>query len=83
MGSGFYTNEITNEMEASPATGETDETRGTRTCSSGPLLRLTETHEMTAMQLPRWGSRVRIPSSAPEKDPLTSVNAMASDLGPC
>src|SRR6266508_6765424 len=46
---------------------ETGETRATRTCSSGPLLRPPETYETTAMQLPRWGSRVRIPSSAPEK----------------
>jgi hypothetical protein len=46
---------------------ETDETRTTRTRSSEALLRPAETHETSAMQLPRWGSRVRIPSSAPEK----------------
>jgi hypothetical protein len=44
---------------------ETDETRATRTCRSGPLMRLAETHETTAMPLPRWGSRVRVSASTP------------------
>jgi hypothetical protein len=33
------------------------------------------------IQLPRWGSRVRIPSSAPEREPLTSSNAVAPGGG--
>jgi hypothetical protein len=45
--------------------GETDETRAPRTRSSGALVRPVETHETSAMPLPRWGSRVRIPSPAP------------------
>ncbi len=35
--------------------------------SSGTLVRLAERYETFTIQLPRWGSRVRIPSSAPEK----------------
>jgi hypothetical protein len=46
---------------------ETHETKVPRTCRSGSLLRPVETHETTTIQLPRWGSRVRIPSSAPEE----------------
>jgi hypothetical protein len=38
-------------------------------CSSGALLRPAETHQTATMQLPRWGSRVRIPSSAPSNTP--------------
>jgi hypothetical protein len=33
--------------------------------AAGARVRPAETHETSAMQLPRWGSRVRIPSSAP------------------
>jgi hypothetical protein len=32
--------------------------------------------------LPRWGSRVRIPSSAPENEPLTSSNAVVPNRHP-
>jgi hypothetical protein len=71
----FSTNEITNEMESTAATGEKDETSETQTRSSRALLRRGETHETTPMKLPRWGSRVRIPSSAPEK---SQVRAGAS-----
>jgi hypothetical protein len=42
---------------------------------------MTRAPRTTAMQLPRWGSRVRIPSSAPEEVALTSGNAMAPELG--
>jgi hypothetical protein len=47
---------------------ETHQTRAPRTCSSGTMVRPTETHETTTIPLPRWGSRVRIPSSAQEKE---------------
>jgi len=53
------------------------ETRETETGSSGTLLRLTETYQTSAMELPRWGSRVRISSSAPRESscdlPTSSV----------
>ena len=45
-------------------------------------MRFTETHETIGTKLPRWGSGVRIPSSAPEKGPLSSENAKAPDTGP-
>jgi hypothetical protein len=60
--------------------GETHETRAPRSCSSGTLVRPTETYETSAMQLPRWGSRVRVPSSAPERA-LTTCS-FASDEKP-
>src|SRR6266540_3597478 len=44
--------------------GETDETGAPRTRSSGALVRPMETHETSAVPLPRWVA-VRIPSSAP------------------
>ncbi len=62
--------------------GETEETRAPRTRSSGALVRPVATHETSAMPLPRWGSRVRIPSSAPRKEPLTRSNAMGPEEGP-
>src|SRR5207302_1084462 len=53
-------------LQRSGETDETSETGETKTRSSGALLTLAETHETFASRLPRWGSRVRIPSSAPE-----------------
>jgi len=43
----FSTNEITNEMESTAATGEKDETSETQTRSSRALLRRGETHDTT------------------------------------
>jgi hypothetical protein len=44
----------------------------------GPSLQVTESVLGT---LPRWGSRVRVPSSAPRKDSLTSGNAVKPKAG--
>src|SRR6266498_1807603 len=76
-----YTNESPTKSRPLERSRETDETCETKSRSSRALLRLTETHETFASKLPRWGSRVRIPSSAPEKGSLTCDNVEALGTG--
>ena len=60
------TNESPTKSRPLQRSGETDETAETKTRSSRARMRLGETHETSATKLPRCGSPVRIPSSAPE-----------------
>src|SRR5436309_13271496 len=77
----FDTNESPTKSRPLQRSGETDETGETKTRSSGALLRCTATHETFASKLPRWGSRARIPSSAPKTRRLTRENGQAGGAG--
>ncbi len=58
------TNEITIEMDPSPATDETDQTSVYTTAQLRALLRLTETHETSAMKSSCQGE-VEVPPPSP------------------